>query len=94
MERPHRRCVTVSLHNKAKNLPVGLDSDDIGPHDNPREIARRWLSHYYAVREHQLVPLIDGLVPDEVVLSERGKVLGRWNVVDEMNARFSFAPVQ
>jgi hypothetical protein len=88
MDRPRRR-VTFALNNRARNLPVDAWDVDIDTQAEPRGVARRCLRAYWREREGELVPLVDGLVPDEVVILERGKVLGRWNIVDEMNARFA-----
>jgi hypothetical protein len=84
--------VNINLNCKAKGLAVGGWPDDVIS-GREQEIARRTLLAYFDEREGYLVPLVNSdpgcLVPDEVVITDYrdGKVLARWNIVDEMNAR-------
>ena len=90
-----RKRVTYLLNCVAKNQPVAVwDDMEISATEDPRVIARRSLGCWYEECEGHLVPLVksgpDYLVPDEVVIrTPRGDVLGRWTIVDEINARFA-----
>ena len=93
-DQPRKMRVNFGLHCIAKQLPVDFwPNMEIDVSADPRAIARRSLSYWYKEKEGHLVPLVDpdgdNLVPDEVVISTpQGKVLGRWTIVDEINARF------
>ena len=89
-----RQRVTIALNCIAKKRPFGVWHDvEINAHDDPREVAQRCLGAWYIEREGHLVPLAsrsDRLIPDEVVVwSQRGDLLARWNITDEINARFA-----
>jgi hypothetical protein len=89
-----RQRVTIALNCIAKKRPFGVWHDvEINAHDDPREVAQRCLGAWYIERAGHLVPLAsrpNRLIPDEVVVwSQRGDLLARWNIDDEMNARFA-----
>jgi hypothetical protein len=84
--------VAIALNCIAKKQPIGVwHHVEVNAHDDPRELARRCLVAWYLEREGQLVPLAskpDRPIPDEVVVwSQRGDLLARWNIIDEINAR-------
>jgi hypothetical protein len=90
-----RKRVIFSLNCVARKRPVAVWADmKISASEDPQVIARRSLSYWYEEREGHLMPLVKSdpgcLVPDEVIIREpRGKLLARWTIVDEINARFS-----
>jgi hypothetical protein len=90
-----RKCVIFFLNCIARKRPIAVwDDMKISASEDPQVIARRSLGYWYEEREGHLVPLVKSdsscLVPDEVIIREpRGKVLARWTIVDEINARFS-----
>jgi len=85
--------VAISLNDIVKKRPVAFwDDMTISASDNRQVVARRNLLYWYAEREGHLEPLVKSgrnyLVPDEIVIRTlRGKVLARWTIVDENNAR-------
>ncbi|MFZ0374706.1 MAG: hypothetical protein WAL39_15500 [Xanthobacteraceae bacterium] len=94
MMNPTRKQVAVSLNSVAKQRPVDDYVIEIGAEIDPEVIARQIFLFWYEEGEGYLVPLVnedpDCLVPDDVVIrAQRGEVLGRWNIVNEYNARGS-----
>jgi hypothetical protein len=84
--------ITIATNCIAKNCAVDVWDTDMPADFDPQELARRTLSYWFTEQYGHLVPLVspeNGAVPDEIVIrARRGKMLGRWTIVDEINARF------
>jgi hypothetical protein len=93
-----RKHVIVELNCVAKRMPVDHWETAISVTDDPQLLARNTLvGGFYEEREGHLVPLVqcgaDCLVPDEIIVREMGgKILARWNIVGEKNARSLSSP--